>query len=96
MKKQRTDPGISNRRPKKGKHQSKCTAGLDVPHLIRSIQRLEGITDCFGKAFSDCSRTCPWRAYCLTLADNRSAVKKDASRAGDDYRLKVGKRKTQR
>jgi hypothetical protein len=96
MKKQRADPGISNGRPKKGKHQSKCTAGLDVAHLIRSIQRLEGITDCFGKAISDCSRTCPWRAYCLTLADNRSAVKKDASRAGDDYRLKVGKRKTQR
>jgi hypothetical protein len=96
MKTQQADPRISNRRPKKGKHQSECTAGPDVPHLIRSIQRLEGITDCFGKTVSDCSRTCPWREYCLTLADNRSAVKKDDSRAGDDQRLKAGKRKTQR
>jgi hypothetical protein len=84
MRRQRTDPRISNRRPNKEKQKSKCTAVPDVPHLIRSIQRLEGITDCFGKTISDCSRACPWREYCLALADNRSAVKKDDSGALDE------------
>jgi len=84
MRTQRTDPRISNRRPNKGKHQSKGTAVPDVPHLIRSIQRLEGITDCFGKTISDCNRKCPWREYCLTLANKGSAVKKDDSGVLDE------------
>ncbi|MGB5420533.1 MAG: hypothetical protein WBN03_00125, partial [Desulfobacterales bacterium] len=75
---------FSNRRPKKGKNKSKCAAVPDVPHLIRSIQRLEGNPDCFGKTVSDCRRTCPWREYCLALAEKGRAVKKDDSGVLDE------------
>lgn len=39
---------------------------LDVTRLIRSIQRAEGITDCFRRA-KDCydQIACEWRPYCL-------------------------------
>jgi hypothetical protein len=84
MRTQRADPRFSNRRPKKRKNKSKCATVPDVPHLIRSIQRLEGNPDCFGKTVSDCSRPCPWREYCLTLAGNHSAVKKGDSRVPDE------------
>jgi len=94
MRTQRVDPRFSNRRLKKGKNKSKCGAVPDVPHLIRSIQRLEGNPDCFGKTVSDCSRTCPWREYCLTLAEKGWAVKKDDSGVLDENRLKPRKGKS--
>lgn len=84
MRTQPADPRILNRRPKKGKNKSKCAAVPDVSHLIRSIQRLEGIADCFGKNVSDCSPACPWREYCLTLTDKGRAVKKDDSGVLDE------------
>jgi hypothetical protein len=38
----------------------------DLTHLIRSIQRVEGNPDCFGKADRECDRRdCSWREYCL-------------------------------
>jgi hypothetical protein len=96
MRTQRADPRFSNRRPKKEKNKSKSTAVLDVPHLIRSIQRIEGNRDCFGKIVSDCSRTCPWREYCLILAKKGWMAKKDASGVLDEKRLKARNKKSQR
>jgi hypothetical protein len=96
MRTQRADPSLSNRRFKKGKNKSKSAAVPDVPHLIRSIQRLEGHPDCFGKTVSDCSRTCPWRAYCLSLTEKDRTVDKGESRVLDEKRLKAGKGNSQR
>ena len=41
----------------------------DITHLIRSVQRIEGNPDCFGKADGNCDRLdCAWREYCLKEA----------------------------
>jgi len=41
----------------------------DITHLIRSIQRIEGNPECFGKADGGCDRTdCFWREYCLKVS----------------------------
>ena len=38
----------------------------DLTALIRSIQRVEGNPDCFGKPPGDCDELdCEWRKYCL-------------------------------
>jgi hypothetical protein len=38
----------------------------DITHLIRSVQRLEGNPDCFGKSDGNCERLdCAWRELCL-------------------------------
>ncbi|MFH2218957.1 MAG: hypothetical protein ABII68_04780 [Pseudomonadota bacterium] len=48
----RTNTGPNNRLP-------------DVTHLIRSVQRIEGNPDCFGKEKDGCDRVdCAWREYC--------------------------------
>ena len=40
--------------------------GVDLTHLIRSMQRAEGQSDCFGTAEGHCDRIdCAWRKYCL-------------------------------
>jgi hypothetical protein len=96
MRTQPADPRFSNRNFKKGKDKSKCAAMPDVPHLIRSIQRLDGNPDCFGKAVLDCSRACPWREYCLPLAEKVRTKNKDDNGVLDDERPKDRKRKTQR
>lgn len=36
----------------------------DVVHLIRSVQRLEGYPDCFGRAVAACRLDCPWGVFC--------------------------------
>ena len=41
----------------------------DITCLIRSVQRIEGNPDCFGKADGKCDRLdCSWREYCLKEA----------------------------
>ncbi|MEA1949211.1 MAG: SAP domain-containing protein [Thermodesulfobacteriota bacterium] len=41
----------------------------DITCLIRSVQRIEGNPDCFGKADGNCDRLdCAWREYCLKEA----------------------------
>ena len=38
---------------------------VDLTHLIRSMQRAEGHSDCFGTAKWHCDRLdCAWRKYC--------------------------------
>lgn len=40
---------------------------VDVTAMIRSLQRTEGLTDCFRRGLSDCDELeCSWRQYCLT------------------------------
>jgi len=52
----RTDTGSSDNWP-------------DITRLIRSVQRIEGNPDCFGKADGNCDRLdCAWREYCLKKA----------------------------
>jgi len=47
----RTDTGSSDNLP-------------DITRLIRSVQRIEGNPDCFGKADGNCDRLdCAWREY---------------------------------
>ena len=39
---------------------------LDFAHLIRSVQRIEGNPDCFGRSNGCCDQAdCCWRSYCL-------------------------------
>ena len=39
---------------------------IDLSHLIRSVQRLEGNPDCFQTAKEHCDQKgCVWRVYCL-------------------------------
>ncbi|MFO7688917.1 MAG: hypothetical protein R6V60_22795 [Desulfobacterales bacterium] len=61
---------------KKKDNESGYAGRPDVVHLVRSIQRLEGQPDCFGRAASNCSPQCPWRTYCLVLSTGAAAFKK--------------------
>ena len=39
---------------------------VDVTAMIRSLQRTEGLTDCFRRGLADCDQLdCAWRQYCL-------------------------------
>lgn len=39
---------------------------LDLIQFIRSIQRIEGKSDCFARTAKDCdSPDCQWYSYCL-------------------------------
>jgi hypothetical protein len=43
---------------------------VDITAMIRSLQRTEGLTDCFRRGLSDCDQLdCAWRQYCLTKAE---------------------------
>ncbi len=40
---------------------------LDTTAMIRSLQRSEGVEDCYRRGREICDWTeCPWRRYCLT------------------------------
>jgi len=46
---------------------------VDLKHLIRSIQHIEGNPDCFGTTDGNCDRLdCSWREYCLKEAPKNS------------------------
>lgn len=41
----------------------------DIPHLIRSIQRIKGNPDCFGMIAEDClSSSCCWYELCFKVS----------------------------
>ncbi len=43
--------------------------GPDIIHFIRSMQRIDGNRDCFGKAKGQCDLTeCPWYRYCSKVS----------------------------
>jgi hypothetical protein len=39
---------------------------LDTTAMIRSLQRSEGVEDCYRRGIKVCNqKECPWRRYCL-------------------------------
>ncbi len=43
---------------------------VDITAMIRSLQRAEGLTDCFRRGAVDCDQlNCAWRKYCLESVD---------------------------
>ena len=47
---------------------------VDVTAMIRSLQRTEGLTDCFRRGLADCDQLdCAWRQYCLEKMDGLSS-----------------------
>jgi hypothetical protein len=43
---------------------------VDMTAMIRSLQRTEGMVDCFRRGLSDCDQLdCAWRQYCLSKAE---------------------------
>jgi hypothetical protein len=51
------------------------TGHVDIVALVRSLQRAEGMTDCFRMGNVDCDAIdCEWRSYCL--GNTASSAKK--------------------
>ncbi len=43
---------------------------VNITDMIRSLQRTEGLTDCFRRGLADCDQLeCAWRQYCLNNID---------------------------
>ena len=43
---------------------------VDITAMIRSLQRTEGLTDCFRSGVGDCDQLeCAWRQYCLRTGE---------------------------
>ena len=44
---------------------------LDITAMIRSLQRTEGLSDCFRRGIDDCDQLrCSWRQYCFEPAND--------------------------
>jgi len=53
-----------------------CSNCPDITHLIRSVQRIEGNPDCFGKSDGNCDRSdCAWRELCLKISQKDRSQK---------------------
>jgi hypothetical protein len=51
---------------------------FDLTNLIRSLQRVEGNPDCFGRAQDRCDRlACAWRQYCLEKPQDETTAYKN-------------------
>lgn len=49
---------------------------VNITAMIRSLQRTEGVTDCFRRGLADCDQLdCAWRQYCLDNADGLTSTK---------------------
>jgi hypothetical protein len=65
--------GMAQKRNKGGRH---CFPEFD--RLIRSIQRIEGSEDCFGKKLISCEQAdCDWAEYCLKEKRRYSSSKEN-------------------
>jgi len=50
---------------------------VNITDMIRSLQRTEGLSDCFRRGLADCDqRECSWRQYCLEKAEGLQPPKK--------------------
>jgi len=50
---------------------------VNITDMIRSLQRTEGLSDCFRRGLADCDqRECAWRQYCLEKAEGLKPPKK--------------------
>jgi len=48
----------------------------DITNLIRSVQLIEGNSDCFGKSDGNCDRLdCVWRELCLKISQKDRSQK---------------------
>lgn len=46
---------------------------VDITAMIRSLQRTEGMNDCFRRDIADCNQLeCAWRQYCLSGIDDNA------------------------
>ena len=62
-------PGAANEMPR---HQN-----VNITDMIRSLQRTEGLSDCFRRGLADCDqRECAWRQYCLEKAEGLQPPKR--------------------
>jgi hypothetical protein len=75
------DPVINSRNGDGAALAAPCMSGLtesaalnrryvDITAMIRSLQRTEGMTDCFRRGLANCDQlVCAWRRYCLGQSD---------------------------
>ena len=50
----------------------------DLTRLVRSLQRLDGVQDCFRSSRTDCDGIgCVWRPYCLTTGERAPGETRD-------------------
>ncbi|WP_373500628.1 hypothetical protein [Desulfococcus sp.] len=64
------NPPKSSEGHEMGEKNGSCQEGstLDIPHLIRSIQRIEGGRACFGKPGAECDpASCRWQDLCARM-----------------------------
>ena len=48
---------------------------VDITAMIRSLQRSEGVNDCFRSGFADCDAwECSWRRYCLENGNDKHGL----------------------
>jgi hypothetical protein len=60
--------GLTNRRKERGY--------INITDMIRSLQRTEGLNDCFRRSMADCDQLeCAWRQYCLKNTDGLPPLK---------------------
>lgn len=61
-----------------GREQDAVYSGAftDLTKFIRSIQRIEGNPDCFGRGIRNCDpRQCSWGEYCIKASPKESGGK---------------------
>lgn len=57
--------------PKSSQTSGRDERYIDITAMIRSLQRTEGLADCFRRGIADCDQLeCTWRQYCLGPADD--------------------------
>ena len=77
----KTDSGINGEKdgatrptpcmPKVSESSDRGDRYVDVTAMIRSLQRTEGLTDCFRRGSSECDQLeCAWRQYCQNSSEN--------------------------
>lgn len=55
----------------------------DLTRLVRSLQRLEGVRDCFRSGQAGCDGIgCIWSEYCLALPEEAAGASGPGQRAG--------------
>jgi len=57
-------------------HTPRLPHHVNITAMIRSLQRTEGLADCFRRGLADCDQIeCAWRQYCLKNADGLPPLK---------------------
>jgi hypothetical protein len=74
--------GASPSKPRGGASRAMPSSGrVNIVEMVRSLQRTEGVTDCFRAGKVDCDDIqCNWRAYCLDKAPKFACPEKENPR----------------